>query len=243
MHELGIAQEVVALVAEHAQGKVTRVVLEIGKLSAILPDAVRFCFDLCSEGTVVAGAQLEIIEIPGLGPLPRLRWRSRARTAVRPLRMRRHRPRMVGRRGTESQRIRGIRCVKPVAAPTNSKPKLINLQSGLTLAIGTANDHEHVPLDTSTLTPHTITIIDHHDHHHHDHDHGHSHGHAEADALIRTRGDRPSGNGRPRQEQPPGGAQPRLVRRPQYLRPELMSAPGQARRPCWNARSPTCEAS
>ncbi len=56
MHELGIAQEVVALVAEHAQGKVTRVVLEIGKLSAILPDAVRFCFDLCSEGTVVAGA-------------------------------------------------------------------------------------------------------------------------------------------------------------------------------------------
>jgi hydrogenase nickel incorporation protein HypA/HybF len=66
MHELGIAQEVVAVVAEHAQRKVTRVVLEIGKLSAILPDAVRFCFDLCSEGTVVAGAALEIIEIPGL---------------------------------------------------------------------------------------------------------------------------------------------------------------------------------
>jgi hydrogenase nickel incorporation protein HypA/HybF len=65
MHELGIAQEVVALVADHAQGKVTRIVLEIGKLSAILPDAVRFCFDLCSEGTVVAGAQLDIIEVPG----------------------------------------------------------------------------------------------------------------------------------------------------------------------------------
>jgi hydrogenase nickel incorporation protein HypA/HybF len=66
MHELAIAQEVVAQVADHAQGKVTRVVLEIGKLSAILPDAVRFCFDLCSEGTIVAGAQLEIIEVPGL---------------------------------------------------------------------------------------------------------------------------------------------------------------------------------
>jgi hydrogenase nickel incorporation protein HypA/HybF len=65
MHELGIAQEVVTLVAGHAGGKVTRVVLEIGKLSAILPDAVRFCFDLCSEGTVVAGATLDIIEIPG----------------------------------------------------------------------------------------------------------------------------------------------------------------------------------
>jgi hydrogenase nickel incorporation protein HypA/HybF len=66
MHELGIAQEVVAIVCEHAPGSVIRVVLEIGKLSAILPDAIRFCFDLCSEGTVVEGATLEIIEVPGL---------------------------------------------------------------------------------------------------------------------------------------------------------------------------------
>jgi hydrogenase nickel incorporation protein HypA/HybF len=66
MHELGITQEIIAIVSEHSKGaKVTRVVLEIGKLSAVLPDAVRFCFDLCSEGTVAEGAQLEIIETPG----------------------------------------------------------------------------------------------------------------------------------------------------------------------------------
>jgi hydrogenase nickel incorporation protein HypA/HybF len=66
MHELGITQEVLALVTEHSKGaKVLRVVLEIGKLTAILPDAVRFCFDLCSEGTVAEGARLEIIETPG----------------------------------------------------------------------------------------------------------------------------------------------------------------------------------
>ena len=66
MHELGITQEIVAIVSEHARGaRVTRVVLEIGKLSAILPDAVRFCFDLCSAGTAVEGAQLEIVETPG----------------------------------------------------------------------------------------------------------------------------------------------------------------------------------
>jgi hydrogenase nickel incorporation protein HypA/HybF len=66
MHELGIAQEIVALVIEHSRGaRVTRVVLEIGKLSAVLPDAVRFCFDLCGEGTVVEGASLDIIETPG----------------------------------------------------------------------------------------------------------------------------------------------------------------------------------
>jgi hydrogenase nickel incorporation protein HypA/HybF len=66
MHELGITHEIIAIVSEHARGaKVTRVVLEIGKLSAVLPDAVRFCFDLCSEGTVAEGAELVIIETPG----------------------------------------------------------------------------------------------------------------------------------------------------------------------------------
>ena len=66
MHELGIVQEIIALVTERAGGaKVTRVVLEIGKLTAVLPDAVRFCFDLCSEGTAAEGAELEIIETPG----------------------------------------------------------------------------------------------------------------------------------------------------------------------------------
>jgi hydrogenase nickel incorporation protein HypA/HybF len=66
MHELGITQEILGIVAAHSKGaKVTRIVLEIGKLSAILPDAVRFCFDLCCEGTVAEGATLEIIETPG----------------------------------------------------------------------------------------------------------------------------------------------------------------------------------
>jgi hydrogenase nickel incorporation protein HypA/HybF len=41
------------------------VVVQIGKLSAVLPDAVRFCFDLCSEGTAVQGARLDILETPG----------------------------------------------------------------------------------------------------------------------------------------------------------------------------------
>jgi hydrogenase nickel incorporation protein HypA/HybF len=66
MHELGITQEIIAIVTEQSRGaRVTRVVLEIGKLSMVLPDAVRFCFDLCSAGTVAEGALLEIIETPG----------------------------------------------------------------------------------------------------------------------------------------------------------------------------------
>ncbi|KOP24043.1 hydrogenase nickel incorporation protein HypA [Hapalosiphon sp. MRB220] len=68
MHELGITQNIVAIVSEHAHGsKVKRVLLEIGKLSAIMPDAIRFCFDICSQGTVLEKAKLEILEISGLG--------------------------------------------------------------------------------------------------------------------------------------------------------------------------------
>jgi hydrogenase nickel incorporation protein HypB len=56
----------------------------------------------------------------------------------------------------------------------DSKPKLINLQSGLTLAIGSANDsdheHEHVHFGHEARHEH------HHHDHHHTHDHSHSHG-------------------------------------------------------------------
>lgn len=67
MHELGITQNIVAIALEHCGGqRVKRVTLEIGKLAAILPDSVQFCFDICCRGTLLEGAQLEIIEIPGL---------------------------------------------------------------------------------------------------------------------------------------------------------------------------------
>jgi hydrogenase nickel incorporation protein HypA/HybF len=67
MHELGITQNIIAIVKENAQGKkVQRVLLEIGQLSAIMPEAVKFCFDICAKDTIVEGAILEILEIPGM---------------------------------------------------------------------------------------------------------------------------------------------------------------------------------
>jgi hydrogenase nickel incorporation protein HypA/HybF len=66
MHELGIVQEVIDLVTEHARGaRVKRVVLEIGKLTAVLPEAIRFSFDVCRADTVAEGAELQIVETPG----------------------------------------------------------------------------------------------------------------------------------------------------------------------------------
>lgn len=68
MHELSITTNIVAIVNERAQGaKVTQVTLKIGQLTAVLPDAIRFCFDLVAQGTALEGAQLEIIHVPGTG--------------------------------------------------------------------------------------------------------------------------------------------------------------------------------
>jgi hydrogenase nickel incorporation protein HypA/HybF len=68
MHELGITQSIVEIVSEQAgQAHVNRVTLQIGKLSGVVPDAIRFCFDVCAEGTVLQGSELEIVETPGRG--------------------------------------------------------------------------------------------------------------------------------------------------------------------------------
>jgi hydrogenase nickel incorporation protein HypA/HybF len=67
MHELAITQDIVEAVCARAGGaRVVKVVVEIGKLSMVLPDAVRFCFELCCEDTPLAGAALEIVEPPGV---------------------------------------------------------------------------------------------------------------------------------------------------------------------------------
>ena len=66
MHELGITRNLVAIVSEAAQGRrVRKVWLEIGARSALLPDAVQFCFVVVSKGTALEGATLEIVALSG----------------------------------------------------------------------------------------------------------------------------------------------------------------------------------
>jgi hydrogenase nickel incorporation protein HypA/HybF len=53
-------------VEEAAKGRrVTRIVMEVGVLTAVLPDALRFAFDLASAETLAAGAELAIEQPPG----------------------------------------------------------------------------------------------------------------------------------------------------------------------------------
>lgn len=68
MHELGITRNIVAIVSEHAKGrKVTRVALDVGRLSGVMSQAIRFSFDVAAQGTPIQGARLEINDIEGRG--------------------------------------------------------------------------------------------------------------------------------------------------------------------------------
>ena len=71
MHEMSLAQNVRQIIEESARSQnfqpVRCVVLEIGRLSAVEPDAMRFCFEAVMAGGIAQGARLEIVETPGQG--------------------------------------------------------------------------------------------------------------------------------------------------------------------------------
>lgn len=68
MHELSITQSIVDAVSEHAgDSRVTGVHLRIGRLSGVVPDSLRFCFELVADGTRLQGATLVIDEPAGRG--------------------------------------------------------------------------------------------------------------------------------------------------------------------------------
>ena len=67
MHELSVMRNVVDIACEHAGGRpVRRLQLAVGRLSCVMPQALRFCFESIRQDTVLAQARLEIQEIEGL---------------------------------------------------------------------------------------------------------------------------------------------------------------------------------
>lgn len=68
MHEMSITQGIIDLCLEHAGGRRIRSLdVEIGALGSVVPEAVEFCFEACSRGTLLEGARLTMIRIPGMG--------------------------------------------------------------------------------------------------------------------------------------------------------------------------------
>ena len=66
VHELAIAESVVSTVLAHTSGHVVTLVrVRVGGLTAVVPDALTFCFELATAGTSLEGATLEIELLPG----------------------------------------------------------------------------------------------------------------------------------------------------------------------------------
>ncbi|OGP57398.1 MAG: hydrogenase maturation nickel metallochaperone HypA [Deltaproteobacteria bacterium RBG_13_49_15] len=69
MHEMGIALQIVQIAAasipvEMKGAKVLGVKIKVGKLAAVVPDSLRFCFEIVTQETPLSEARLEIEEIP-----------------------------------------------------------------------------------------------------------------------------------------------------------------------------------
>ena len=71
MHEMSLAESVLEIIensaAQHGSAKVHAVWLEIGQLSCVETEAMRFCFDAVMRGSIAEQAKLEIIEVAGTG--------------------------------------------------------------------------------------------------------------------------------------------------------------------------------
>ena len=69
MHEMGVALQIIEIATASIpknmdRARVERVNLRVGKLSAVVADSLRFCFEIAAKDTPLAGAELKIDEIP-----------------------------------------------------------------------------------------------------------------------------------------------------------------------------------
>ena len=66
MHELGIAEGILAVVAGIAGDRpVSRVVVRIGEEQRVVADSLAFGFELLADGTTCAGAALQCVPVRG----------------------------------------------------------------------------------------------------------------------------------------------------------------------------------
>jgi hydrogenase nickel incorporation protein HypB len=77
MHEMGIALQIIEIAtasipADAGPVRVEKINLKIGKLAAVVPDSLRFCFDVAVKDTPLDGARLAIEELPVVAALWKL---------------------------------------------------------------------------------------------------------------------------------------------------------------------------
>ena len=66
MHELSLVEEIFRIATEQSAGRpVLKVVMRVGALTCVMPEALQFCFDSGKADTVLAGAMLVIEPVAG----------------------------------------------------------------------------------------------------------------------------------------------------------------------------------
>ena len=68
MHEMGIAMQIIEIAvasipADLKNAQVKRVNLKVGKLAAVVPESLHFCFQIAAQDTPLCDAELNIEEI------------------------------------------------------------------------------------------------------------------------------------------------------------------------------------
>jgi hydrogenase nickel incorporation protein HypA/HybF len=69
MHEMGIALEIIKIATDSIPAnlknpKVERINLKVGRLAAVVPESLKFCFEVAVKDTFLEGALLHIEDIP-----------------------------------------------------------------------------------------------------------------------------------------------------------------------------------
>ncbi|HEY5789090.1 MAG TPA: hydrogenase maturation nickel metallochaperone HypA [Gammaproteobacteria bacterium] len=71
MHEMSLAEGILQILEQNSRSqgfaRVTRVRLELGRLSHVEPEALAFCFEVVARDTLAAGAVLELLRVDGQG--------------------------------------------------------------------------------------------------------------------------------------------------------------------------------
>ncbi|MGY2811787.1 hydrogenase maturation nickel metallochaperone HypA [Bradyrhizobium sp. USDA 4506] len=69
MHEMALCQSIIEIIEDEARrrslSQLRSVCLEIGALSHVAPEAIKFCFAVVAARTIAESAALKIVELPG----------------------------------------------------------------------------------------------------------------------------------------------------------------------------------
>ena len=67
MHELSLCRSIAGIVGDHAAGRpVERVRVRVGAFRQVVPETLVYCWSLVNEGTDLAGATLDVEEVPAV---------------------------------------------------------------------------------------------------------------------------------------------------------------------------------